>query len=658
MNGICTKSVEFKTIIVDIIPNFTYTQTGKVRKLKRRREKQMKRTIALFLLLAMAMSLCACGGGTAAPVEAMQSAQAEPTEAPEPTPTPLTRVPFEEISVEGSGVAAVRIKDFSDSKGTSNPICLTLETESLSEYSADITVWACVDGVQVKVCDDLSTAWWKDSAYALPQEGENETKIYLDCRDLAACGIKEHTDIDLLFLFQDYYNGTSEYQEVHIYPYGESNAGKYEREAQAGDVVLVNNEYVSVTVTDSGYGVSRGWMSDPTDYAFRYFVQNKTDKLLMINYTNPDGSYVTMENDRYVFPDAGYYAVSNGFDPSAIAGEGEVIELAMDWTVKDGFGREELAVENVVFTDDDPSGFDTLPQFTPVTALETEALTVKITDLGLSGDGTYLKACLSAENKGEEELSAYVQATLDGLALPIQEEFFPVTFSNSDEVSIYGIMPNDTKSTEVYLSCADLQENGVTEFGELTFYLSAKNSNFDDIAEPTELKLTPFGENTATRFTREDVETDLVIADNEKCRVVLMDYGYGTASASKFDAGTYLMEFFVENKTDQEAIVYPSYTVINGVAMEDINNLGLAMASIQPVTLPAGASGFFYCRISPSDLHLMRYQIDDGMVSVSAEDMEKIQALVNAETVDTVEMKFYMRSAGFATYTDEVITLQ
>lgn len=631
------------------------------------KKNRVLRRLTALLTVVLMLSLCACGGKSAEPKKASQEAQPTATEAPapaEPTPTPLPRVPFEEVSVEGSGVATIRITDFSDSKGASDPICLTLEPDFLSEneYSY-VKVWACVDGVQVKLCDDPSNAWWIDSFFISQQEGDRESKLYLDCGELFICGIKEHTDIHLLLLFYDNYSGSSEYQEVHIYPYGESNVRKFEREAQPGDVVLFDNEYVSVTVTDSGYGVSRDRYAYPTDYAFRYFVQNKTDELLNLRYTNPDGSGVSMENDRYVFPGAGYYAVSNGFDPSAIAEEGEPIELTMNWTVKDGFGREELAVENVVFTDDDPSGFDTLPEFSPVTALETGALTVKITDLGLSGDGTYLKACLSAENTGEEELSVYVQATLDGLVLPIHDNYyFPVALADShgsfDELSVYGIMPKETKSVEAILSCADLQRNGVTEYGELTFYLSAKNSNYDEIAEPTELKLTPFGENTATRFTRKDAETDLVIADNENCKVVLMDHGYGSASAGLFDAGTYLMEFFVENKSNHEAIVYPSYSSINGVKAEDVNNLGLWMPSINPISLPAGASGFIFYPITPHDLHSMRYYIDEGTVNFSAEDMAKIQALVDAETVDTLELKFYMRSVGFATYTDEVITLQ
>jgi len=493
---------------------------AKPEKLREREKNRMKKMITLFLLLAMALSLCACGG-TEAPAEAPQTAQAEPTEAPaEPTPTPLARVPFEEVGVEASGVAAVRITDFSDSKGTSDPICLTLETEFLTEYSAYVNAWACVDGVQVKVCNDLSVAWWIDSASISQQEGAGESKLYLDCGDLAACGIKEHTDIDLLFRFQDNYNGTSEYQEVHIYPYGESNARKYEREEQSGDVVLLDNEYVSVTVTQSGYGVSRDRYSCPTDYAFRYFVQNKTDELLMIDCTNPDGYYITNDNNRYVFPDAGYYAVSgyglsDYFNSGSIVGEGEAIAVVMDWTVKDGFGSEELAVENVVFTEDDPSGFDTLPQFSPVTALETEALTVKVTDLGLTYDGKYLLGYLAIENKCEQELTFWVEASLDRQALPISADHFPDAFDEpSMRASITStprsLMPPEDEglynfnhripesgSAWICISCAELEQYDMTAYEKLTLSFDVKNEQYERITDPFSVSFTPLGGNAA-----------------------------------------------------------------------------------------------------------------------------------------------------------------
>ncbi len=92
-------------------------------------------------------------------------------------------------------------------------------------------------------------------------------------------GITEFTDIEITFRVYDSDDWLADdvaNETVHVYPYGEENAVRYERETLASDTVLADNEYVKVTVT--GYEEDSIW-----GYSVNLFLENKTDSEVMFS---------------------------------------------------------------------------------------------------------------------------------------------------------------------------------------------------------------------------------------------------------------------------------------------------------------------------------------------------------------------------------------
>lgn len=104
----------------------------------------------------------------------------------------------------------------------------------------------------------------------------NET-ISFSLGDLEDYGVGAPTDIMIHFRVYDSDDWSAEdvaNEIVHIYPYGEDYASTYVREAQSSDVVLVDNDQVSVTVI--GYTQDSIW-----GYGVNVYLVNKTDTAAM-----------------------------------------------------------------------------------------------------------------------------------------------------------------------------------------------------------------------------------------------------------------------------------------------------------------------------------------------------------------------------------------
>lgn len=71
-------------------------------------------------------------------------------------------------------------------------------------------------------------------------------------------------------------------ETVNIYPYGKEKAIPYERGYHENDIVLLDNEYVTLIAT--AFGELTNWLVDC--YAMRFWVLNKTDKELRIDFEN------------------------------------------------------------------------------------------------------------------------------------------------------------------------------------------------------------------------------------------------------------------------------------------------------------------------------------------------------------------------------------
>ena len=128
---------------------------------------------------------------------------------------------------------------------------------------------AAINGVQ---CDPLFVA------EVAPGKKANE-EISFSSEILEKYDIGDYTDIELTFRVYDANDWSADpvaQETVHVYPYGEDKAVQFVRESQATDNLIIDNEYVTVIVTD--YDPDNFW-----GYAVNLYLINKTDKNIMFS---------------------------------------------------------------------------------------------------------------------------------------------------------------------------------------------------------------------------------------------------------------------------------------------------------------------------------------------------------------------------------------
>ncbi len=91
--------------------------------------------------------------------------------------------------------------------------------------------------------------------------------------------IGEFTDIEITFMAYDSEDWAADYvlsETIHIYPLGEDKATAFVRESCDSDNVIIDNDYISVTVIGSE-------TNEYGEYVVNMFLENKSDKDFMIN---------------------------------------------------------------------------------------------------------------------------------------------------------------------------------------------------------------------------------------------------------------------------------------------------------------------------------------------------------------------------------------
>ena len=228
----------------------------------------MKRILSALLVLVMALSCAACAGANTA---ADQSKQTEPSNTPTTAPTTPT-VPvepptkFEAQTVVDNAYCTIQITGIDPDNLFGYTLDVYLENKSADTDFLFYVGFASVNGLSM---DPLF------SAEVTAGKKANEQLHFTD-RELNAL-VGQFTDIELTFQVTDANDFMAKpvaNPTVHVYPYGEENATAYQRPAQDTDVVVVDNEQVSVIVTE--------YTNDPIwGYCAKVFLVNKTDKELM-----------------------------------------------------------------------------------------------------------------------------------------------------------------------------------------------------------------------------------------------------------------------------------------------------------------------------------------------------------------------------------------
>ncbi len=247
----------------------------------------MKRLITLVLVLALTFSLMACGVGTkneeddptklkeseSVKTEATNQSESEKetesekeseSEETEPSNQELA---FEEMVAVDNEECLIKITGIEPDNMWGYTLKVQVENKSADKTYMFSVDNAAVNGVQ---CDPLFVT------EVAPGKKANEQINFMG-DELEENGIDNYTDIELSFRVYDSDDWSADpvaEETVHVYPYGEEKAVTFTREAQASDIVIVDNAYVTAVVT--GYEEDEIW-----GFTVNLFLLNKTDKELM-----------------------------------------------------------------------------------------------------------------------------------------------------------------------------------------------------------------------------------------------------------------------------------------------------------------------------------------------------------------------------------------
>jgi hypothetical protein len=240
-----------------------------------------KKLLAMLLCGVMVVSLASCGesaeeSNSPSQNEPQQTISNEPTQSDDQEPenhTPEGDITFSELVVVDNDECSVKITGVDPDDIWGYTLKAELENKSADKNYMFSVQSASVDGLQSDPFFATEVAAGKKSV----------NDISFTDSDLEENNIS-FTDIELTIRVYDSDDWAADAvatETVHIYPYGQESAKVFERTAQDSDNVILDNEYVTVTVI--GYDEDSVW-----GYTADLFLQNKSDKEIM--FTVEDSS--------------------------------------------------------------------------------------------------------------------------------------------------------------------------------------------------------------------------------------------------------------------------------------------------------------------------------------------------------------------------------
>ena len=226
-----------------------------------------KRSLAavLALFFALCFVLSGCGGSSSSSSAGSSDEPEEQAQETEAAAEAEDEITFEGMTVVDNDECSIVIT------GIDEDYVLSVELEN---KSSDITYMfavstASVNGVEADPLYAEEVAAGKKSTGSIDFSWDST---------LEENGIDVFTDIELSFHVYDSDDWSADYvaeETVHIYPYGEENATVFERESLDTDIILVDNDQVTVTVISCGEDSFWG-------YEIELFIVNKTDTEAMV----------------------------------------------------------------------------------------------------------------------------------------------------------------------------------------------------------------------------------------------------------------------------------------------------------------------------------------------------------------------------------------
>ncbi|MCD7750397.1 MAG: hypothetical protein LUI10_01420 [Lachnospiraceae bacterium] len=205
---------------------------------------------------------------------------------------------------------------------------------------------------------------------------------------------------------------------------------------------------------------------------------------------------------------------------------------------------------------DDTSDTDTESQdaeisFEELVVVDNDECVITIT--GIDADniwGYTLNALFENKSSDKTYMFSVESASINGVMCdPFFASEVAAGKKSNEEISFY-----DTDT---------LAENGVTEYTdiEMTFRVyDSDDWSADDVVYET-IHIYPYGEENATTFERETLDTDTVLVDNEYVTVIVTGYEHD-------DIWGYTANLFLVNKTDSVAIYSVDNASVNGFMID------------------------------------------------------------------------------------------
>lgn len=187
-----------------------------------------------------------------------------------------------------------------------------------------------------------------------------------------------------------------------------------------------------------------------------------------------------------------------------------------------------------------------VPDLEPVIAVDNEYCTIKIT--GIDPDnlwGYTLTAYLENKSADTTYMFSVTTAAVNGV--------------QTDPLFASEVAPGKKSNTAISFADSTFESNGIEAFTDIELSFRVYDSNdwtADPVAEET-VHLYPYGEENATHYVRESLDSDTILVDNDHVTVIVTGY-------DEDDIWGYAVNLFIVNKSDKNIMISADEVSVNG----------------------------------------------------------------------------------------------
>lgn len=375
-------------------------------------------------------------------------------------------------------------------------------------------------------CTYSSMSWWDATLY---QYGIKEFDVF------------EYT---LRVYNHEWIEGDIANEIIRVYPNGTENVKLYEREKTETDIVLVDDENMSIVIT--------GFEEDKEDGDFyaHVYLRNKTDKVL--SFSDKDVSVNGYMVDPYFYKEvaaekSAFTKIQWDEDDLKANGIEKVYDIEMILYVDNADNWRDIYLEEKMYIEVEKDESEKQSEDPNAMVLvENDECLIKLTKIDpLDKDGYTLSILF--ENKSEHKTYTL---SLDNIAV------------NGVQIAEYmscEALSGKKVKDEIEISDNLLKEIGITEFTNIELMLKVYDSNdwSADYIVYEAIHIYPEGKENAQKYVHKASETDNVIVNNEYISVIVTSMEYE-------EDGDYVVGFYLENKTENSVYFTSDEDAVNG----------------------------------------------------------------------------------------------